>query len=128
MTEREHAAPITDPMPWRELFVVGFAALGPPLAWGLNLNVSYFLVQPVCQMGGEIALHVSSVVALLIVFAALGTSIGLLARNRVPFRENVEGFDGWKAFVGLYGIASGLLFGLAIITQWIPVFVIDGCG
>ena len=128
MNDRHHHIQTNDPMPWRELLAVGFAALGPPLAWGLHLNLSYFLVQPVCVMGGEMAMHAGSVGALFIALAALGTSIRMLASNPVPFRENVDGFDGWKAFVGLYGIASGLLFSLAIVTQWVPMFVIEACG
>lgn len=116
-----------NPLPWRELVTVGFALLGPTGAWALHLNLTYFLVQPVCVMGGEIALHVSGFVSLLIAGAALATSIGILAANPVPFSDNAEGFDGWKAFVGLFGIASGLLFILAIITQWAPVFVVDAC-
>lgn len=127
MADRSEFPKTSDPMPWGVLLPVGFALLGPAGAWGLHLNLTYFLVQPVCVMGGEIALHVSGFVSLLIALAAIATSIGLLVSNPVPFRDNVEGLDGWKAFVGLFGIASGAIFSLAIITQWVPVFVIDAC-
>lgn len=127
MTERKDLAPTTDPMSRRLWLVVGFAVLGSPIAWGLNLNINYFLVQPVCIMGGKIAMHITSAVLLAVALASVATSIWLLARNRVPFRENAEGFDGWKAFVGLYGIATGLLFSLAIIAQWVPTFMFDAC-
>lgn len=127
MTERQDFVPTTDPMPWRVWLVVGFVALGSHFAWGLHLLLTYFLVQPVCLMGGEFLLHVSGAVSLLIALASLGVSSWLLARNRAPFRENVEGFDGWKAFAGLFGIANGVIFGLAIIAQWSTVFVVDPC-
>lgn len=127
MTERKDLAPTTDPLSRRLWFIVGFAVLGSPLAWALNLNIAYFLVQPVCVMGGKVTMHVATAVLLAVALASVATSIWLLARNRVSFRENVEGFDGWKAFVGLYGIASGLLFSLAIIAQWVPTFMFDAC-
>lgn len=116
-----------DPMPARQMLTNVFALLGSAGGWALHLNLTYFLVQPVCVMGGEWTLHASGVVSLLIVLASLGVSIGILTENAVPFRENVEGLDGWKAFVGLYGIASAAIFALAIIAQWSTVFVIDAC-
>jgi hypothetical protein len=128
-TERDTMPPTNDPLPWRVLLPVGFALLGPMAAWALHLNLTYFLVQPVCAMGGEIALHISGFVCLLIALGALSTAGWLVATNPVPFRENVEGADGWKAFVGLFGMAASLIFGLAIITQWSAVTVTNTmCG
>lgn len=127
MTDRIDFSKTNNPLPWRDLLTVGFSLLGPAGAWALHLNLTYFLVQPVCVMGGEILLHVSGFVTLLIALSAVATSIRLLVANPVPFGENVEGFDGWKAFVGLFGFAIGALFTLAIITQWTPVFVINAC-
>lgn len=127
MTEREKWVSTADPLPWRVLLVYGISLLGPALVWALHLNVSYFLVQPVCRMGGEPAFHVTSVVSLALVLGAVVVSIRLLRRNRVPFQENVQGYDGWKAFIGLYGIATGMIFGLAIIAAWAPMFVIGPC-
>lgn len=116
-----------DPLPWRTLLMVGFALLGPPIAWAIHLNLTYFLVQPVCAMGGEISLHISGFVTLLIALGSMATSAGILASNPVPFRENIEGHNGWLGFVGLFGIIAALLFSLAIVTQWVPVFVVDAC-
>lgn len=127
MGERKNLAIANEPIPWRVWLLVGFAALGSHLAWALHLNLTYFLVQPVCVMGGELLLHVSGGVSLLIVLASLGMASWLLIRNRAPFRENVEGFAGWKAFVGLFGVANGLIFGLTIIAQWWTVFALDPC-
>lgn len=127
MSERKDLAITSDPVPWRTWVVVLFAALGSHVAWALHLNLTYFLVQPVCVMGGELLLHASGVISLLIVLASLGTSCWLLVRNRATFRENVEGFDGWKAFIGLFGVANAVIFGLAIIAQWSTVFAVDPC-
>ena len=127
MSERKDLAITHDPVPWRTWLVVLFAALGSHAGWALHLNLTYFLVQPVCVMGGELLLHVSGVVSMLIVLASLGTSCWLLVKNRGSFTENVEGYDGWKAFVGLFGVANTVIFGLAITAQWSTVFAVDPC-
>lgn len=128
-TEADTMPPTNDPLPSRELLPVGIALLGPIAAWAIHLNLTYFLVQPVCVMGGEIALHISGFACLLITLGTIATSAWLLAANPAPFRENVDGFDGWKAFVGLFGIAAGLVFSLAIIAQWSAVTVTSSmCG
>lgn len=127
MTERENQPQTADPLPWRVLLVYGISLLGPALAWALHLNVSYFLVQPVCRMGGELALHATSVVSLALVLGAVVASVRLLRRNPAPFQENVQGCDGWKAFIGLFGIATGVIFSVAIIAAWAPMFVIGPC-
>lgn len=110
------------------LWLVAFASLGSNLAWAAHLNVSYFLVQPVCQTGGTWALHVTSAVLLLIAWSSLATAFSLFRRSGTPFRLGLEGRNGWQGFIGVFGIASGLLLSLAIITQWVPMFFIDPCG
>lgn len=127
MTDGDQLA-TNDPMSTRTILTVGFALLGSAVAWAIHLNLTYFLVQPVCVMGGEIALHAAGFGSLLLALAAIAVSAGLLAANPVAFDRNVEGANGWRAFVGLFGVLAGLLFSLAIITQWVPVFVIDACG
>ncbi|MDQ4075805.1 MAG: hypothetical protein M3220_06095 [Chloroflexota bacterium] len=128
MTERESSAPTNDPLPWSTLVPVGIALLGPVAVWALHLNVSYFLVQPVCVMGGQIALHIASVVSVGLVLIPLLTSIRLLRTHGGSFRDNLEGRDDWLAFVGLLGIALSLISGVAVIAQWTPMFVLDPCG
>lgn len=119
--------PTNDPLPWSTLVPAGIALLGPAITWALHLNVSYFLVQPVCVMGGEIALHIASAAAVGLMLIPLVTSIRLLMAHSAPFRENLEGRDGWLAFVGLFGIGATMLFGLGVVTQWAPMFVLDAC-
>ncbi len=112
----------------RTLLPVGIALLGPSILWAMHLNVSYFLVQPVCVMGGEIALHIASVVAVLLLLVPLILSIRMLGSHGAMFTENLEGRESWLAFVGLFGVLSVLLFGIGIVSQWAPMFVLDPCG
>lgn len=120
--------PTNDPLPMSTLVPVGIALLGPAILWALHLNVSYFLVQPVCVMGGEMALHVASVASLGLMLVPLGTSIRLLMSHGAISRENLEGRESWLAFVGLFGIVAVVLFTVAIVSQWTPMFVLDPCG
>lgn len=128
VTEQDLHAPTNDPMPLGTLVPAGIALLGPPAVWALHLNVSYFLVQPVCVMGGEIALHIASAVSLGLMLVPLIIAIRLLVSFGAPFRDNIEGRDGWLGFVGLFGVAAVMLFGLGVVYQWVPMFVIDACG
>lgn len=120
--------PTNKSLPMRTLLPVGIALLGPSILWAIHLNVSYFLVQPVCVMGGEVALHIASVAALLLMVGPLIISVRMLLSHGVTFTENLEGRDSWLAFVGLFGVLSVLLFGIAIVSQWAPMFVLDPCG
>jgi hypothetical protein len=127
MVNREHLAHGAEPMSGRFLLVAGYAGLGSHIAWAAHFNLSYFLVQPVCQTGGVFALHAAGFVALLAALGSLLMAVRILKRHPAPWSENVEGLEGWRAFIGLFGIGSGVLFSVAIIAQWTPVFLVDAC-
>ena len=107
-------------------FATGFAMLGGPLAWAAHLCVMYFLVQPVCRLGGEAWFHVTTVVMLGVCIAA-----GVFAwKHRTGdggFRDFVDGSGNWKSFVSLFGVTASALFAYAIIYQWIPVLTTATC-
>ena len=109
------------------ILALGFAMLGGPITWALHLNLVYFLVQPVCRLGGDWIFHVAGAVALLIIVAAAITAWRIGKRYPGGFSDAVEGKGDWRGFVGLYGIASAAIFGYAIIYQWSPVFTMDAC-
>lgn len=106
--------------------VTGVAMLGGPVAWALHLCVMYFLVQPVCRLGGEAWFHIVTIIALLgCAFAAI-----LAWRHRearTGFRELVDGEGNWKSFVALFGLVSSALFAYAIVYQWLPVLTTAAC-
>lgn len=109
------------------ILVLVFAMLGAPVTWALHFNIVYFLVQPVCRLGGEWAFHVAGIGALVIVAAAALTAwrVGKSYPGRMS--DAIEGKGDWRGFLGLYGVASALLFGYAIVYQWSPVFTMDAC-
>jgi len=106
--------------------VTGYAILGSALAWAAHLSVMYFLVQPVCRLGGETMFHITTVVALL---ACLGSGI-VAWRHRgdnSSFENLFNGNGTWKSFVALFGVVAAAMFAYAIIYQWSPVLTISAC-
>lgn len=109
------------------IVVLGFAMLGAPIAWALHFNIVYFLVQPVCRLGGEALFHIAGVVALVVVVASAMVAWRAGRKYGGNFSDALEGKGDWRGFVRLYGVASAALFGYAIIYQWTPVFRMDAC-
>lgn len=113
---------------WQHV-VLGYATLGGIAAWFGHLNLMYFLVQPVCRLGGNWTFHVTSIVLL-----ALALGSGWAAwrfRAQEPRSDDltreVDARGTTLAFLGGFGIAASALTSLAIIAQWVPVLVIGPC-
>lgn len=106
--------------------LTGYAMLGSAVAWAIHLSVMYFLVQPVCRLGGEAWFHVVTVVALIMCIAA-----GIAAWRHRPddatFEHLFNGEGGWRSFVALFGVVASALFTYAIVYQWLPVLTTATC-
>lgn len=109
------------------MIVVFLAILGAPISWMLHFNVMYFLVQPVCRLGGELSFHVASVVTLVAIVISAVAAWRVGRRSDTTFREKLEGRGGWQGFVGAYGVASAAMFAYAVLYSWSRVFVMDAC-
>lgn len=103
-----------------------FAMLGGPLAWATHLCVMYFLVQPVCRLGGEAWFHVTTV-AMLLVCVAAALAAWRHRQGDAEFSERAAGEGTWKSFVSLFGLASSAIFAYAILYQWFPVLTTGAC-
>jgi uncharacterized membrane protein YebE (DUF533 family) len=112
---------------WREVLLQWAGVLVAPGAWAVQMQCLYLLVQPACQSGRNLSLHVVTVVALL---AATGG--GLIA-----WRNWQQAGAQWQAeagdpqarsrFMGLLGLLLSAMFFLAILAQGIPSFVLHPC-
>lgn len=110
------------------ILLVTYAIIGPPALWITHFNIMYFLVQPVCRLGGEVWFHVASIVAIVGILGAGFVAWRIGRRYSGGFRDALEGRGNWTGFVGMYGIASSFLFTYATIYVWIPVFTaLDVC-
>lgn len=103
-----------------------FAMLGAPVAWAVHFNVMYFLVQPVCRLGGEFWFHGTTVVMLLVCIAA-GVAAWRHHSGNGGLAAILDGKGNWKSFVALFGVAAAVLFAYAIIYQWSPVLTFGAC-
>jgi hypothetical protein len=98
----------------------------PPVAWATQLSINYVLATTVCTGAGHIAIHVVTVASLLLV------GIGALYAWRV-WQETADPDDTRsyrrerRQFMAVSGLIFGVLFGAAIVTQWVPSFLTGPC-
>ena len=95
--------------------------LAGPLAWTVQLSLSYPLAQLACHAGiasqHPRALHAISAAALLTVVAA-GLLASTLWRRGVHERQR---------FMALLGVLSCILFALVVVATWVPSFIVHNC-
>jgi hypothetical protein len=104
----------------------------PAVAMLANVGLGYALVPWSCAGKSHWALHVMAIV--LLVIAISGAVVGMR-----QWREGGGNASGPSAggelrdalararFMGALGMASGVLFGVAIITQWLATVFISPC-
>lgn len=105
--------------------VLWSVVLGPPILLLANLQLAYMMVPWACVRGVRWPLHIVPPVMLL-----LAAGVAMLAWR--VWRRAGEDDHGaspaartrFMATVGLLGVA---LFTLAILAQWIPIFVLGPC-
>lgn len=98
--------------------------LAGPVAWGLHMQVNYSLVPWVCKNGGEVFIHLVTIVALLI------TAVGALAAWRgwqAGREDESEGEASRSHFMSALGLLNSGMFFVVIIAQEIPSFFFHPC-
>jgi hypothetical protein len=98
--------------------------LGGPIAWLLNLQITYPLVKLACAWHRNWPLHVAN-----IVFLLLAAGAGALAFSlwRAPGEDQEEFVLDRARFMSMLGMLNGALFFLVILSQSIPNFILDPC-
>jgi uncharacterized membrane protein len=100
--------------------------LVPPVTFGVDLLLSYALVQHACSTGHFYVMHAITVVAVLIALSA-----GFLSwreYTRIPKADDEGGSPFDRAqFMAIYGMASALGFTIAIIAVAVPRFILSPC-
>ena len=122
MSIRAHSEPADDSgLLWLGIFV-------GPVAWLAHFQVSYSLVPWVCKNDGEVALHVVSLLCLLIagVGGVLAWTRLRVAGARAPGAAG-EALMARSRFMALLGLMSSVLFGLIILAQGLASFFISPC-
>jgi len=101
--------------------------LAGPVAWLVQLELSYLLVPWACARGGQVVLHLVALAMLAVAAAGLGFAwrAGLAAR-RVVGGARAPGFE-VRRFVAGCGVGLSLLFLLVIVASAIPNFILRAC-
>jgi hypothetical protein len=98
-----------------------------PAAFFAHLQIAYVLVPWACVTRGQLWVHVSGIIAILLALA--GAWAGWLVHAR---SGNTQGNDGAGAvprtrFLGTVGLCTSAVFALLLIAQWAAGFVISPC-
>ena len=100
---------------------------GPSLMLA-HLQWSYGLVPRECLAHSRLAIHIGSVVCLLLTAAAGAMSWVIFSRHRADASgDSYEAAAAREKFMAMVGILSSALFILVIVAQAIPSFMIDPC-
>ena len=103
------------------------SVLGGPLTFLLNLQVSYMMVDWACGTANEWTVHVTHAVALAIVAACAALGFALWKRVRERPADAGATSTARSQFLAILGALGGVLFGISIVAQWIPVMVLGTC-
>jgi hypothetical protein len=115
---REHP-PVSDLALWTSV-------LGGPIAFLVNLQVNYTMVDWACNTGHDAGLHLAHLVSLAL---AVGAGwLGLTLWRRIGGApESGGGSESRSRFLAVLGVSGGALFALSILAQWITVMVLGSC-
>src|SRR5262245_51465031 len=102
-----------------------FGILAGPLAFLLNLQLSYMLVHPICVMAHRIILHLVPAGALLLT-ASGGVSAWRNWQRTGPAESSqTEGVLSRSRFMAGVGLLTSGLFLVVIVAQWLPNFILN---
>jgi len=98
-----------------------------PLAWGLDLGLSYSLTQHSCSTGHHYVLHVISLVCFLI--ALSGLAVGWSEYKRLSEDASEEGPRPVDRahFQLLFGIVFSISFAMVVIAGAVPRWILSVC-
>ena len=101
--------------------------LAGPVAWALDLTVSYSIVKWTCGSQHTSVLHLITLAALLI--TAAGAAASWTALQRAPHEAAEDGprpVDRGR-FMALLGLVTCAVFALAMIGNALPRLMLDAC-
>jgi hypothetical protein len=101
--------------------------LAGPIAWALDLVVSYSLVQWTCGGGPPVVLHLVTLFALAIVAGGAASAWRALARVPPGAPEDGSQPDQRGRFMAILGLTMCALFALVVIAGAVPRWVLDAC-
>jgi hypothetical protein len=116
---REHP-PVSDTALWT-------SALGGPLVFVLNLEVSYVMVDWACNTGNDWALHVVHLASLILCVGLAALGLTLLRRMGGGWPDSGGSSASRSRLIATIGLLGGALFAVSILAQWMTVMVLGTC-
>jgi len=104
-----------------------FGILAGPLAFLLNLQLSYMLVQPVCVAAHHLVLHLVPAGALLLTASGGVSAWRNWRRTERAGSSKAGGVLPRSRFMAGVGLLTSGLFLLVIVAQWLPNFILTPC-
>jgi hypothetical protein len=109
----------------RLTWILWAGILAGPLAFALNLQTNYMLVDLACDRNSRGVLHIVPAVVFLFIAGA-----AVLSWNAFRGLEAAAASSGpalRAKFMALLGVLSNVLFILLVVSQWIPIFTLHPC-
>lgn len=109
------------------LLLLWTGMLAGPIAWALDLTISYALVPWTCGSQHTAVLHLLTVGALLV--TAGGAAASWTALQRAPEQTTREGSRAMDRgrFMAVLGLLTSASFALAMIANAVPRVLLDAC-
>src|SRR5437773_7439984 len=104
-----------------------FGILAGPLAFLLNLQLSYMLVQPVCVTAHHLVLHLVPVGAILLAVSGGVSAWRNWRRTGQAESSMAGGVLPRSRFMAGVGLLTSGLFIIVIVAQWLPNFMLTPC-
>jgi len=116
-----------DDVRWLTPLPLWTGILSGPIAWALDLGLSYAVVKWTCFARREDVLHLFTAAALAIVAGGAAVSWAALQRTHDDRPEDGGGPRQRARFMALLGLATCALFAVTIAAAAIPWWVLDAC-
>jgi hypothetical protein len=123
-----NVAPLrADEVRWLSPLPLWTGILAGPVAWALDLTLSYAIVRWTCSSQRTGLLHAISPAALVMV--AAGAAVSFMALRHTAADMPSDGGDPRQRarFMAILGLTSCALFSLAVVAGAIPRWVLDAC-
>lgn len=112
-------------VPWPSALPLWTGILAGPVAWAVDLSLSYALVKWTCIGRRQDVLHLITVAALAVV--AVGAVISWRALQRTEHPTDGGRPPQRARFMAILGLCTCALFALTIVAGAIPAWVLDAC-
>jgi hypothetical protein len=109
------------------LVPIWFANLGPPIAALAHLQFSFILEHTACATRSKIGMHIITFVLMGVVVWAGIVAHGQWVKHGSDDPEQLPGPIGTRRLMALFGMIGAFIFGLFILAQWFPNFVLGTC-